>query len=280
MPSDWSREEVEAIIADYFAMLEAELSGWSYSKAQHRRLLVPLLKGRSEQSIEFKHANISAVLIKLGFPYICGYKPRSNYQGLLQEVVEDRLTKSKGLVDLAAIDVDKAATVPYVDDILRVLTEPPKLETHWSEIAEPEFRYVRRAVNYLEREARNRQLGVAGEQFVVDFERARLIKAGQEKLAGKVEHIAESRGDGEGFDVLSFECSGAERLVEVKTTRYGRETPFFVSQNELVVSQSRSEQYYVYRLFEFRKAPRLFTLRGALSATCHLSPFTYYARVV
>ena len=73
MAEDWSRAEVEATVTAYFAMLKAELRGEPYSKAEHRRALVKLLDKRSEQSVEFKHANISAVLIELGIPYISGY---------------------------------------------------------------------------------------------------------------------------------------------------------------------------------------------------------------
>jgi hypothetical protein len=37
---DWSRAEVEATITDYFVMLEAELRGEPYNKAEHRRALL------------------------------------------------------------------------------------------------------------------------------------------------------------------------------------------------------------------------------------------------
>ena len=66
--TDWSLGEVEATVADYFEMLGAELSGAAYNKTNHRRLLARRLRDRSHASIEFKHANISAVLIDLGFP--------------------------------------------------------------------------------------------------------------------------------------------------------------------------------------------------------------------
>jgi hypothetical protein len=69
---DWSRQEVEATISDYFSMLSAELSVMPYSKAKHRRALLQKLNNRSPQSVEFKHANISAILIELGFPYVAG----------------------------------------------------------------------------------------------------------------------------------------------------------------------------------------------------------------
>ena len=70
MPNEWSSEEVEASVADYMTMLASELAGVPYNKAAHRRKLSEVLNGRTEQAIEFKHANISAVLIDLGFPYI------------------------------------------------------------------------------------------------------------------------------------------------------------------------------------------------------------------
>ena len=37
---DWSREEVEAIVADYLHMLTLELAGQSYSKTAHRLSLI------------------------------------------------------------------------------------------------------------------------------------------------------------------------------------------------------------------------------------------------
>lgn len=277
MAADWSRVEVEATVSDYLAMLASELAGVAYNKAAHRRHLIEKLDNRSPQSIEFKHANISAVLIDLGFPYITGYKPRSNYQRLLYEVVADRLADDQSLLTLAAADAERPIVVPEVDDILSVLTEPPKPAGVPSVARQPQAPGRTPSVNYLEREARNRSLGAAGEEFVINFERARLIHAGREKLAAKIEHTSKVCGDGDGFDILSFEESGRERLIEVKTTKYGRETPFFVSRNELAVSEARADFYHLYRLFEFRDAPRIFTLDGALSATCRLAASTYMA---
>ena len=277
MPNDWSREEVEATVADYLAMLSAELAGVPYNKTVHRRELVKVLHNRSEQAIEFKHANISAILIDLGFPYIAGYKPRSNYQQLLYDVVSDRLAENPRLLNVAAADADLPIVVPEVDDILSVVTSPPTRSEPARTAQQSQVRRRPFSTNYLEREARNRSLGSAGEEFVLNFERARLLTAGREALAGRIEHTARVRGDGEGFDILSFEESGKERLIEVKTTKYGRETPFFVSSNELAVSDSRADEYHLYRLFGFRLAPRLFTLAGALGSTCRLSASSYLA---
>jgi hypothetical protein len=88
---DWSREEVEATVGDYFAMLHDELAGLPINKAGHNERLRVLLRNRSKGSVEFKHANISAVLTLHGYPYIDGYKPRFNFQALLEQAVLEYL---------------------------------------------------------------------------------------------------------------------------------------------------------------------------------------------
>ena len=138
---------------------------------------------------------------------------------------------------------------------------------------------MRSGVDYLEREARNRSLGRMGEEFAVAFERARLFAVGRDRLARQVEHVAVTQGDGLGYDVRSFEPDGADRLVEVKTTRFGIETPFFVSRNEVDVSKAQAEIYHVHRVFTFEKNPRLFILNGSLDQVCQLAPVQYVARV-
>src|SRR6478609_11823429 len=79
----WSREEVEATVADYLQMLSFELAGQAYNKAAHNRALLRQLNQRTRGAIELKHQNISAILLEQGFAYIPGYKPMGNYQLLL-----------------------------------------------------------------------------------------------------------------------------------------------------------------------------------------------------
>ena len=65
MTDSWSKIEVALIVADYFDMLIKELNQIPYKKSEHRKQISPLLRDRSEGSIEFKHQNISAILINL-----------------------------------------------------------------------------------------------------------------------------------------------------------------------------------------------------------------------
>jgi hypothetical protein len=276
-PQDWSRQEVEAIVGDYLSMLESELSGTPYNKAEHRRRLQQVLSNRSEPSIEFKHANISAALLDAGFPYISGYKPRFNYQDLVAEILSLRLEMQTSLQELAAVDADRSIVVPEVDDILAVLTDPPSGGSPTPTGPRLSSNRVAVVTDYIQREARNRSLGSAGELFTLNYERARLIHAGKENLASRIEHTSQLCGDGAGYDVLSFEESGRERLIEVKTTKYGADTPFFVSKNEVSVSEQESGKYHVYRLFSFREYPRLYTLAGSIEKSCSLTPSTFIA---
>jgi hypothetical protein len=279
---DWSRIEVELIVEDYLAMLSFELAGIAYNKTRHREILAKKLPNRSNGSIEFKHGNISAALIDSGFFYIQGYKPFGNYQQLLREVLEERLFGNRALLALGKSEADRPIVVPEIEDILASFQDPPEPREPTSVAREQSPEYFRKpqAINYLEREANNRSLGDCGELFVIEFEKARLIHEGKEALAAKIEHTAKVKGDYAGFDILSFEVTGAERLIEVKTTKYGKTTPFFATSNEVLVSEQNASQYCVYRLFTFAAKPRFYQLQGPISTTCHLSPSGYLARPI
>lgn len=270
----WLREEVEAIVADYFNMLAAELVGQKYNKTAHRIALMPLLRNRNKSAVEFKHSNISAVLIKLGFPYISGYRPYYNYQELLYGVVRSRLEASTILHQLAASDAERPVAPPTTDGVLLTLAKAPR---YGKKVAEKSLAPYLPDINYLEREARNRDLGLAGEESVIVYERARLHRADCGQLASQIRHVSKEQGDYFGYDIRSFEESGLERLIEVKTTKLGIDAPFFVTRNELRVSRERADHYHLYRVFDFRAKPRLFTLNGALNTTCVLEPVTYQA---
>lgn len=279
MSEVWSHEEVEAAVADYFDMLVKELRGEPFNKAGHNRNLQRLLRNRPRGSVERKHQNISAILLELGYPYVDGYKPLRNYQALLRSGVESRLASAASLHQTVAAAVEATVELPpSISDILAIQVPPPsrgKSESRLYDRAMTPRPAIRR--NYLEIEARNHSLGRAGEQLVVHFERERLLRAGQERLADNVEHVSQTKGDHLGFDILSFETNGRERLIEVKTTRFGAMTPFFASRNEVKISEAHHDEYQLYRLFSFREQPKLFTLIGSLRETCELEAVSFSA---
>src|SRR5690606_31382230 len=95
---DWDEVELDAIVADYFAMLGDELAQVPYVKAHHRAALMQLI-GRSAASVEFKHRNISAVLQEMGLPWIWGYKPAPNYQDALFDAIDRYLNDFRDILD-------------------------------------------------------------------------------------------------------------------------------------------------------------------------------------
>lgn len=259
-------------------MLEKELRGVPYSKTAHRQALLPRLNGRSETAVERKHQNISAVLIEAGFPYIRGYKPLSQYQGLLAERVLDHIDEDSVLSQLAVSYAEAAVTPRQPRDLLGLMTSPPDiLESVRAALSENLRRRYARRVDDLALEARNRILGANGEALVVSYERAVLSSLGLDTLADRVEHVATTRGDGLGYDVLSFSPVGRERFIEVKTTQLGPLTPFYVTAGEMSFSSEHRDDYSLYRVYDFASDPRMFALDGEVNQTCRVTPAQYVA---
>lgn len=271
--ADWSKQEAALIVADYFQMLSAEMAGRPYTKTAFRERLAPLLNNRTKGSIEFKHQNISAILIELGQPYVKGYSPRYNYQQLLKDVVIDWLYDNLWIESEFEQFAEKDILREDVSDFDDLLTTPPVLGDLKVAPSNSTKRPIK--INYLEREQRNSKLGEAGESLVFEYEKWSLIHQGKEALADQVRWIAKEEGDGAGFDILSKNKNGTDKYIEVKTTKLGKETPFFFTENELVVSQKHSEKYHLFRLFDFENKARMFTVPGSLDTVCHSNPVLY-----
>ncbi len=281
MPVDWTLDEVEAVVADYFAMLEAELSGVPYSKAEHNRRLQHRI-GRSKGSIEFKHQNISAVLVNFSQPFIAGYLPRQNYQQLLERVVLEWLAvHPEFFPTLAEGPVLAPQRRPPLDvgvDLSGLVEEPPERSVDARADANDRAGGFHRT-DFVRRDAENRRLGRLGEEWVMEFEQRRLHdEMRRPDLARRIEWTADVRGDGVGYDITSFNGDESPRLIEVKTTGLGKQFPFIVTANEVRVSERKADAYHLYRVFEFATAPRLYMLQGPLSSACRLEATQYRAR--
>ncbi len=277
MAGHWSRIECELIVDDYLDMLAAECRLERYNKAQHRRDLQKKLNDRSEPSIEFKHRNITAVMIRSGRAYILGYKPAWNYQDLLETVVLDRIAAAdRSIAEIESSLVQQGSSPVSVENTRSIIVAPPERIPE-RQVRETSARTPRK-INYAERELRNRRLGESGEEFILQFERARLAEVGREDLVGDVEWTSKEKGDGAGYDIRSFrEDTDEPFYIEVKTTNSGKYQPFMISVNEVSFSDEFSENFALYRVFEFARSPMLFVLCGAVNGHVDLSPTMYRA---
>ena len=272
---DWTAGEVKATVRDYFEMLRKESAGLTYSKSEHNEHLRAQLITRSKASIELKHQNISAVLDQLGLPYIRGYKPRSNLQELLRQTVVAYVRQHETVLVGVMDDLD-AQTTAGEQKFLGALVGPPKAGP--SNVLGKRPRLARK-FDYAQRDEHNRQLGHSGEAWTVGFETARLIEANRHDLVDQIDWISDRKGDGAGYDILSFEDDQRARFIEVKTTNGGILTPFIVTRNEVEFSEESEDAFCLYRLFEFSRKPQLFILRGSLPSNLDLEALDYRARL-
>lgn len=297
--TDWKDDELDAIVADYFAMLALDAAGEPFVKAHRARALMERT-GRSHRSVEFKHMNISAVAAELGLPHVRGYRPLANYQSAIFDAIDRHLDAHPAILSDDAFTLlpvarrwgggsalDRAKTematgpnqgvaepVSRFDTASRshpplTLTETPPPGPARTPRPEGLARLVRK-YDPAARDHRNRSLGLLGEERVFHHERARLIAHDRPDLTRRIEWTSQERGDGAGYDIKSFDPSGAERLIEVKATRGGPTTPFYLTRNEREVSHAHPAAWRLYRLHGLSAAPGLFVLPPPLEASVTL----------
>jgi len=267
---DWTQAELRAIVADYFVMLESELASRAYSKTEHRNALRQTVH-RSPGSIERKHQNISAVLQTLGLPWIYGYKPLPNFQKALVDVIEAQLGG-----DVARLEGTTTATPSDIDLAAIFVAPPPPVGQGFK--SGSIVRLIKK-FDPAARDAANRRLGEAGEEFALRVERHRLIAIGRHDLAEKVAWVSQKIGDGLGYDIESFADDASPTFIEVKTTKGPITTPFFLSENERRVAAEKASAFRLYRLFCFGSDPRIFSLTGPLDERLSLEPVCYRVRI-
>lgn len=266
----WTDDENDLVVADYFRMLSADLSGQSYSKAGHARQLMERLENRSQAAIEYKRRNLSAVLQGLGDTWLHGYLPAYNIQASLEDAVARWLAHNPDWLDsIPALEPADAAPLRIAPP--PTLTNRPLPEGH------DKMSGIAVRFDAAGRDERNRALGRLGERLALAHERTVLTRAGRADLARDVRWVSQEDGDGAGYDIASFDPDGAIRLLEVKTTKGYARTPFRISENELAVSRERHAEWRLFRLWDVSRTPQAFELAPPLEAHVSLLPTQYLA---
>jgi hypothetical protein len=174
----WTRFEIEAAVAGYLEMLAHELRGERYTKADVVRELSRVLPARSRGSIELKLQNISAVLHEQGREWIEGYKPMPHYQHDLRRAVLEALARQRRMGEALA----EYASSPVA------ARQPHRLATRDVTVPVPQPGSSRRRVGTSVcltggpvsalRDFQCRELGIAGEEWVLGLESEQLRRAG------------------------------------------------------------------------------------------------------
>ena len=273
---DWTPEEVNATVTAYFEMLLMEARQEKYSKTERNASLRQKLTARSKASVELKHQNVSAVLHGMNLPFIAGYKPRGNSQLLLRKAVQTFILDQTDL-DSHVVDALQDVRLPSQTQLRAVVVDPPAMRVVAQlELPVPKLRLPRK-VDFTARDEANRHLGRTGEHWVLGFEQQRLLDAGVPELFERVDWVSDRLGDGTGYDILSYDTTDQPRYIEVKTTNGPHTSAFIISRNELDFSREAGDAFHLYRVFQFRTAPRLYMLHGDVSTQLNLEPIDFRA---
>lgn len=267
---NWPDWQNDLIVTEYFEIDRIQREGGTTNKAERYRNLGELIN-RSPTSVERKLQNVSAVLEGLEMDWAKGLAPLRKFQQSLINAVERYLDSNPVAVF--------GPPVSQWPDTTELVEEAPPAKGPPKPPLDRKLERIARKYNYAERDARNRTLGRAGEEYIFLREQKRLLEAGLPKLAKEVEWTSDKRGDGVGYDIRSFDTSGAERLIEVKTTNGSRTTDFFLSRTEHEVSLERPDAWRLFRLHSFSKKPGLFVLPPPLTKAVNLRIESWRAQV-
>lgn len=254
----------EVLVQNYFIMLDAELQGELYSKADHRNRIMQELRTDDAEAVDLAHCHVSAVLAETGLPFAEGFRPQSGFDPALEKAVHVFIEANPELVEALWLDaVPPASNIPVeLDDA----------KAHWAATPESSgFRPSTKSawhpagvseIDYRVRESWNRNLAVAGERFVLAFERARLREAGMKDALDQVAWQSQTFGESFGYDIRSLNEDNSERLICVKTTNYGARFPFNLTLEEIERARATPANFHVYRVFRFSRGAKLFIVAG------------------
>lgn len=142
-----------------------------------------------------------------------------------------------------------------------------------------------RHIDYIRAQRNKMAIGKAGERAAFEYEKRRLCSLGLETLSQRVEWVAETQGDGFGYDIHSFDVVDGEvvdRYIEVKTTTGAIDKPFDVTLNEVKFSSENPGTFVLFRIFEFSLRTNdihFYEASGALEEHFCLSATSFLASI-
>ncbi len=186
-----------------------------------------------------------------------------------------------GLKVLVSREVVSEPSAPRTPASLSVESAPLPSTTRRAGVGKETFQN-RKLPDYAARDARNRDLGLKGELLVIAYEKERLTNSGRSDLAEKIVHVSQIEGVSAGYDISSYEPNGTYRFIEVKTTRSGATTSFFISPNEIAFSAQNSSNYVLFRLYEFDDdsgSAKTYLITGNVATQLSLEPTAFRAKL-
>lgn len=206
-----------------------------------------------------------------------------SYKEIISRIVvassssKSQMMKADEAIEAIKTSLEPVDGQPY--DFSKQLREvSPYIDTSkkYREITNP----IIRKVDYIKKAKKDAETGYLGEMMVLEYEKKRLENLGLHEYIDKVEHVS-VRSDGFGYDIVSYDLIGAEIkkiYIEVKTTSNKVDIPFQVSKGEVDKSKELKRQYFVYRVYDINKDPKMYRVSGQIEEHFDLDPITYLAK--
>ncbi|MCT1526947.1 DUF3883 domain-containing protein, partial [Sphingobacterium hotanense] len=253
----------------------AEISETHFPKRNpyqdYRAILVYLTMRFPDRYIFFKFSMFKTFASDLEYPFM---PSRGNIDNITRYITFCNLLKAEIVKDkeLLLMHSSRLTSREYIDNSFNILTQDIVFSVtrfrnnfahldHDSDILNKLNLITKRLkpgliktklegsfTNYLQNEQERKRIGTLGELLVIRYEEEKLMDW---KIKKKPEHISVTKGDGLGYDNLSYDKCGKPIYIEVKTTTGNFDTTFFVTRNELEGSIRNSDCYFLYRLFNY-----------------------------
>jgi hypothetical protein len=269
-----------------------------------RAIMVYLCLKYPERYYLYKISMFEEFVNRVDYPYLLKRGRENKIPNVLQylslcRIVRDEIAKNAELIELHKTRIDERKY--YYDSSYHILTQDIIWSAVHSDInfspnadqdsatkrlIEAKRTFLPKSdkvvlkgsfANHAENEKEKTRIGNLGESLVMQFEIECLKSYGINKAP---EQISKTRGDGEGYDILSYDEEGNEKFIEVKTTSKGENTPFYITCNELEKSKLEKDRFFLYRLYEFdeiNNRAKYFARKGDLTELC-INPILFKAK--
>lgn len=148
-----------------------------------------------------------------------------------------------------SVDVGQKTSYHHKEKTFKKIPVAP--EKQYVDVQEPSLSpsFKARKINWEEIAKSAKEIGEQGELIALDIEKTYLNDIGKASLSDKVLQISKIRGDGAGYDILSYFPDGRERYIEVKTTTQSSDEPFLFTSNEKSFMNANLDKFFIYRIY-------------------------------
>ena len=206
----------------------------------------------------------------------------SSYDAIIKDILvheeESFLDADTAIYEIKKV-LDQYDNLPSGLHRTLIEAEPSvKLSKKYERITKPKTTKI----DYINKARKDAEVGLLGEELVINYEKERLINLDLNEYAEKIRWISKE-SDSYGYDIESFDIDESGKVypikIEVKTTASKADTEFFVTKNELEVSKEYKKSYFIYRVYDAKGLyPKFYRAAGCISDNFILDPVTYMAR--